>query len=246
VVDPRQWAGNPIFSKHRKAITANDAGCCDELASRDKIQPALCPGVTPWRFPYDIAQGWSTSKLLGGLNAPRTLAFDVAGNLLILQSGFGVTIHTLGGDGCILTTKVLIPGTFLNHGLAVGPDGLYLYASSPTTAWRWPYQPWVQAVGDPIVVVYGMFDGGHATRTLVLAPQDPNVLLVSHGSDGNWDYAAGTISTERAVVKAFNMSVVPPGGFAWATGGWQMGWGLRMAYRSIATACFGVWKTLVT
>ena len=72
-----------------------------------------------------------------------------------------------------------------------------------------------------------MYNGGHPTRTLIIPPSHPNLLVISHGSDANFDYDAGNINTERAVVKVFDMSSVPSGGYNFVTQGYQAGYGLR-------------------
>jgi hypothetical protein len=53
---------------------------------------------------------------------------DQAGNLLVVQSRTGISIHTLGPDGCVTGSKTLVSQTDLNHGIEVSPDGKKLYA----------------------------------------------------------------------------------------------------------------------
>jgi len=72
-----------------------------------------------------------------------------------------------------------------------------------------------------------MNNGGHATRTLVIPKNKPNLLVVSCGSNENLDIASGNMATERAVVKVFDMNSVPSGGYNYVTGGYQAGYGLR-------------------
>jgi len=77
------------------------------------------------------------------------------------------------------------------------------------------------------VVVNGMNNGGHPTRTITIPKNNPNLLVVSMGSNENIDIASGNIAAERGVIKVFNLSTVPSGGYDYTTGGWQAGYGLR-------------------
>lgn len=77
------------------------------------------------------------------------------------------------------------------------------------------------------MLVTGMVNSGHITRTLIVPPHAPNLLLVSHGSNGNVDAAAVNPATARAVVKVFDLSALPRGGYNYVTQGYLMGYGLR-------------------
>ncbi len=159
----------------------------------------------------------------------RGIVFDSAGHLLTVESGKGVTAHTLGSDGCITTSKTLISQNNLNHGIALNANGTTLYASSMTTVWSWTYDPQTVAIvaSSKTVVVKGMFAGGHPTRTLIFSPTNQNLLLVSHGSNDNFDYPSGDVNTARSAVKVFDINAVPTGGHSYVTGGHQAGYGLR-------------------
>ncbi|TAQ88464.1 hypothetical protein B7494_g3247, partial [Chlorociboria aeruginascens] len=189
--------------------------------------PTSCSGVAAQRYPGQLASGWEAVKIAGSLTAPRGITIDTSGNLLVVQNGLGITVHTLGSNGCIASTKTLISQTNLNHGIYLTPDGKTLYASSATTVYKWTYDPVAVSVGTSSIVVMGMNTAGHITRTLLIPQNQPNLLVVSHGSDANLDYPAGTLSTERAVIKVFDMNSVPSGGYNFVTGGYQAGYGLR-------------------
>jgi glucose/arabinose dehydrogenase len=89
----------------------------------------------------------------------------------------------------------------LNHGIAL--NGGFLYASTPTTVYRWPYAGNRQVLGEPQQVVTGIPNGGHVTRTLQFDTQGR--LYVSVGSGSNLDndsrrarllrYAANALGT---------------------------------------------------
>ncbi|KAK1964325.1 carbohydrate-binding cytochrome b562 [Colletotrichum sublineola] len=189
--------------------------------------PSSCSGVNPFRSEYETASGWRAVKLAGSLTAPRGVAVDSEGNLLVVQSGKGVTVHTFGSDGCISSAKTLIDNPSLNHGIGFTPDGKTLYVSSMTTAWSYAYDAKAQAVSEQTVVVKSMQQGGHSTRALLVPPATPHLLVIQQGSYGNFDYDSLNKAVARAVVKVFDMRNVPAGGYAYASQGWLLGYGLR-------------------
>lgn len=190
--------------------------------------PLSCADVPASRFPLNTAKGWKFTKVAGGLNQPRTLLFDTSGNLLVIQNGLGITTHKIGPDGCFAFSKTVITQRNLNHGIVLSKDGKTLYASSATSVFAWSYDALTMSVSENFMtIVSGMDTRGHVTRTLVIPPKHPELLLVSHGSNDNFDYGAADIRVGRSCVKAFNTSTIPSGGYDYATGGYQMGYGLR-------------------
>ncbi|GJC90695.1 cellobiose dehydrogenase [Colletotrichum liriopes] len=206
--------------------------------------PSSCSGVNSFRFGYQTASGWKAVKLAGSLTGPRGVAVDSEGNLLVVQSGKGVTVHTFGPNGCISSTKTLISNPSLNHGIGFTPDGKTLYVSSMTTAWSYTYDPKAQTVSGQTVVVKNMQQGGHPTRALLIPPATPHLLVIQQGSYNNFDYESLNKAVARAVVKVFDMRSVPSGGYAYASQGWLLGYGLRnevalAADGNNARACLG-------
>ncbi|KAI0481935.1 soluble quino protein glucose dehydrogenase [Xylariaceae sp. FL0804] len=189
-----------------------------------------CPNVPAPLHPYSLAPGWSAIKVADGLTSPRDLVIDSLGRLLVVEEGLGISQHVVGAedDGCIASSRLLVANSTLNHGIALSPDGGTLYASSSAAAFRWSYDATSGDVGGPnATVVAGMGGSDHVTRTLVVAPQAPNLLVVSHGADENLDMDALSPSAAQADVKVFDMDAVPDGGYNWTTDGWIAGYGLR-------------------
>lgn len=190
--------------------------------------PTSCSGVPDPAYPLGTADGWRVVKISGDVSMPRAVLEDSAGNLLVLEAGTGLSVHTLSPtDGCISSSKMLISDPSLNHGLGSNPDGTLLYVSSMTTAWEVPYDAAAQTVGDKRVVVKDMYLGGHPTRSLVIPPATPNLLVMQLGSEGNLDMETLDIETARANVKVFDVKEAPEGGWDWITEGWDLGYGLR-------------------
>ncbi|TEA15649.1 Cellobiose dehydrogenase [Colletotrichum sidae] len=203
--------------------------------------PSSCAGVSPFRFGYQTVAGWRAVKLAGSLSGPRGVAVDSEGNLLVVQSGRGVTVHTLGSDGCISASKTLINNPSLNHGIGFTPDGRTLYVSSMTTAWSFAYDAKAQTASGQTVVVRNMQQGGHPTRALLIPPATPHLLVIQQGSYNNFDYDSLNKAVARAVVKVFDMRNVPSGGWAYASQGWLLGYGLRNEVALAADGNNNIW-----
>lgn len=190
--------------------------------------PSSCAGVSTFHSPILTATGWNAVKVAGNLLQPRGLIFDTAGRLLMIQNGLGITAHTVGSDGCLSSEHTIIAQRNLNHGIVLSQDGKTLYASSATQVYAWTYDAVTGSVGNSSrIVISGMDNKGHVTRTLAFPPKHPNLLIVSHGSNDNFDYDAGNIKVGRSCIKAFNVSKIPTDGYNYANGGYQLGYGLR-------------------
>lgn len=190
--------------------------------------PSSCAGVSTLHSPVLTANGWKAVKVAGDLVQPRGLTFDTAGRLLIVQNGLGITAHTIGNDGCLTSAKTVIAQRNLNHGIVLSADGKTLYASSATQVYAWDYDAATSSVGNSSrIVVSGMDSKGHVTRTLAFPPKHPHLLIVSHGSNDNFDYEAGNIKVGRSCIKAFDVKKLPMNGYDYPTGGYHLGYGLR-------------------
>lgn len=190
--------------------------------------PLICAGVSALAFPVNTTKGWKATKVAGGLTQPRGVIFDNAGNLLIVQNGLGISVHKIGADGCFTSSKTLITQRNLNHGIVMSHDGKTLYASSATTVFAWSYDPANMTVtGDSKTILTGMDSTGHVTRTLAIPPKHADLLIVSHGSNDNFDYGSADIKTGRSCIKVFDVTKVPSDGYNYVTEGYQMGYGLR-------------------
>jgi glucose/arabinose dehydrogenase len=192
------------------------------------VVPLTCAGVSALAFPVKTTQGWRATKVAGGLTQPRGLIFDTAGNLLVVQNGLGISVHKIDSNGCFASSKTLITQRNLNHGLALSQDGKTLFASSATSVFAWSYDSATASIsGDLRTILSGMDSKGHVTRTLVVPPKHPNLLIVSHGSNDNFDYGSADMKTGRSCVKVFDTLKVPTNGYDYTTEGYQMGYGLR-------------------
>ena len=180
-------------------------------------------GSSPPSRPGDPAEAWVSDPgyrvtvFAANLGHARQMAFAPGGDLFINNGDVTVVFdddHSgASGDG-ERATFATAPG--LNHGLALSPDGGYVYASSSTAVYRWRYAAGARrAAGPTEVVVSGIPDGGHVTRTLVFDARGR--LYVSVGSAGNVD--VGPALQTRAQIRRFALpDPLPAGGVDYQAG----------------------------
>ncbi|KAK6846112.1 hypothetical protein PG987_001300 [Apiospora arundinis] len=189
--------------------------------------PTTCSGVSAMRYANTLASGWSVVKVAGNLRGVRTIVWDPLGQMLVSESGKGISVHTFGANGCINSSSTLIALGQLNHGLALTPDGKTLYASTERMAYQWAYDPATRKVSGQKTVVNGMVSGIHSTRNLLVVPSKPNMVLLQTGSTSNLDQQALNMASGRAIIKIFDMSKAPANGYNYNTGGEVVAYGLR-------------------
>ncbi|KAH7103746.1 soluble quino protein glucose dehydrogenase [Auriculariales sp. MPI-PUGE-AT-0066] len=183
--------------------------------------------VTP-KHAINVAPGWNVQGVTTSLTSPRTLLFDAAGHLLVLQQRKGIIALTLNADGSVASTKVVRDDSELNHGLALSPDGRTLYASSGEAVWSWTYDANAMTLSDQRrTLVTGMSQDGHSSRTLLISNAQPNMLYVSRGSSGNIDFLAVDPKSGRSTIKVFDLDNVPENGYDHASEGSLIAYGVR-------------------
>ena len=114
--------------------------------------------------------------------------------------------------------------TQLNHGMTLSADGRTLYASDPTAAYSWAYNPMTGTVAHKTALVTGMNTDDHTTRTLLVSGKAIKTLLVSRGSTSNIDPLASDVSTGHSQIKAFDLGRVPTNGYQFDTDGLRLGY----------------------
>ena len=98
-----------------------------------------------------------------------------------------------------------------------------MFASDPTAAYSWAYNPITGTATHQTTLVTGMNTDDHTTRTLLLSDKAENTLLISRGSTSNIDPLASDISTGHSQIKAFNLEQVPADGYQFNTDGVRLG-----------------------
>lgn len=107
--------------------------------------------------------------------------------------------------------------------MTLSTDGKTLFASDPTAAYSWVYDPFTGTAEHNATVVTGMNTDDHTTRTLLISEKVKNTLLVSRGSTSNIDPLASNISTGHSQIKAFDLGRLPASGYQFDTDGLRLG-----------------------
>ncbi|KAI0008375.1 soluble quino protein glucose dehydrogenase [Xylariaceae sp. FL0662B] len=192
-----------------------------------------CSGIDP-SAPLNISSDYTAQVILNGLNLPRGIVFDTAGNVLVVeQGGDGVRRVVLSesddGNVCVESSSQLIPDRTLNHGIAFDQDGKTLFVSSVAEVHAYPYDAAAGTVGTKKTLIQGMQGSGHSTRTLLAPVTAPDILIVSRGSASNIDNETVETPYARSILKAFSIAELTASESAmdYAQGGEVLGWGLR-------------------
>lgn len=178
--------------------------------------PTPCPGdtVDAW-----VSDGhFCVYQFASGVGRPRQMAFAPNGDLFV-NNGNVVVLFDDDGNGSSGGNErsTFATASGLNHGLAFSRDAAYLYASSPTTVYRWRYTTGARTASGPAeVVVSGIPAGGHVTRTLVFDSQGR--LYVSVGSATNVDTDPVQAQTRSQIRRFVIPASLPPGGLSYASG----------------------------
>jgi glucose/arabinose dehydrogenase len=167
-----------------------------------------------------VGRGHCAWVFADGLGKPRGIYVDSTGTILVVDTSNGGRVVALwDDDGDRVSSPSeraeLVPASTalgLTHGIWVHAG--FLYASSQTTVYRWPYVAGTRAplAGAPAIVVHDLPAGGHITRTLVAEDSD-HWLYVSVGSGSNQD-----ANSSRARVVRYDLDAIPAGGYAWDAG----------------------------
>jgi glucose/arabinose dehydrogenase len=150
---------------------------------------------------------------------PRGMAFAPNGDLFVSAGDVVIVLYDDNRDGISDPSERARFGSIsgLSHGIAFSPDGQYLYASSATDVYRWPYATGDRTARGPAArVVSGMSPEGHTTRTLVL--DSIGRLYVSIGSRGNLDVEPELRATRSQIRRFVLSSVLPAGGIDFQSG----------------------------
>ena len=194
-----------------------DAAIPMQDAAAPEPPPVTCVGATkldayvsdPKLCVYVFAQNIPSARQLAF--APNGDLFVNAGSLVVLWDA------DKNGQSDAGERSTFSTGPGLNHGVVFSRDGKFVYASSPTTVYRWAYsagQRTSQAAAE--VVVNGIPDGGHATRTLAFDSQGR--LIVSIGSASNVDTAQAEWDTRSQIRRYAIPASLPSGGLGFASG----------------------------
>ncbi|KAL7946591.1 soluble quino protein glucose dehydrogenase [Trichoderma barbatum] len=194
-----------------------------------------CPNRLNVTYPAPVAaSGWQYRLVANGLRRPRGVAFDGDGGLLVVESGVGLTHLTLNDEGGTCLTvgskKTLIADRNLNHGLALSGNGKTIYVSTASSVYSFAYDSQAISVdlSSNLTLVTNMSNSDHTTRTLLVSKKQPDILLVSRGSNSNEDDDARDITSGHSQIRSYNITEIGSGDSPFDfLDGHLIAWGLR-------------------
>jgi len=158
-----------------------------------------------------VPAGYCAYQWASGLGGPRGVEIAANNDVLVLDQNSGSIIvlwENATSNGVHKAT--LVRGNGLNH--AVKVNGKYLYASNPTTVFRWTYTPGTRTdLGAAQVVIKGVPCCHHTSRTLEF--ESTGRLLVQSGSGANVDP-----DSTHSQIRLFDITTIPSGGIDWSAG----------------------------
>ena len=148
-------------------------------------QSELPAGLLPPQKPIALPPGYGISVFKQGLERPRMMAVSPDGILYVAERGAGriVRLPDKDGDGNADAVEVVAEGLNSPSSLVFYRDGS-LYVGETTRVLRLSQPDSNDVFQSTEVVIDGLPDGGHNTRTLLFSP-DWQTLFVSVGSSCN-------------------------------------------------------------
>jgi len=180
-------------------------------------EPAAVPGATPVADLITVPPDFTISIFAQGLVGPRMMAIGPDGSLYVAERGAGriLRLPDQDRDGKTDNIQVVAKDLFAPSSLAFYKDGS-LFVGETTRIFRLSLPDEQGIFQKHEVVIDGLPEGGHTTRTVLFSPDWLN-LFVSIGSSCN---ACSETDPHRATIMRYR----PDG-----NGGWVFASGLRNA-----------------
>mmetsp|Transcript_20002 Transcript_20002/g.25985 ORF Transcript_20002/g.25985 Transcript_20002/m.25985 type:complete len:492 (+) Transcript_20002:93-1568(+) len=168
-----------------------------------------------------IPEGFCVREFRSDLDRPRSIFVTESNDILVLERGKSriIALHDDDGDLYAEGLSVIAQTPDLSHGLTVFEN--HVYASSPSTVFRWNYTHGQRFESTNAEVVIQNMNSlgcadcgapdGHSTRTLIF--DHLGRLYVSVGSQLNVDP-----DSYRSRIRRFNISNITDGGIDFSTG----------------------------
>ena len=183
-------------------LLVDDAQTANPALVDTEVTDPIGLGVTG--LTLQAPEGYEVSVIAAGLQRPRFMTFDDAGNLLVAESGAGQVLRFPFQGGVLGEGEVLASGMERPSNVALFTDGdqQYLYVSEPQQISRFAYDP-AGPVGEQEAIVTGLPTGGHNTRTVRFGPD--GMMYMAVGSSCN-------ICVEEDPIRATVSRLTPQGG----------------------------------
>ena len=143
------------------------------------------PGLTAPEHPIALPPGFAIAVYARGLQSPRMMAIGLDGQLYVAERGAGriVRLPDLDHNGVVDGIEVVADGLNAPSSLAFYQDGS-LYVGETTQVLRLSLPDDAGVFHQRQVIISGLPEGGHSTRTVLFSP-DWQYLFVSIGSSCN-------------------------------------------------------------
>jgi len=160
-----------------------EAASCPNQLLTAKVEPGYCASI------------WNSS-----VNVPRAIITASNGDVIVVETGIPqLSLFYSTPAGWHKVALASAPG--LNHAVLIHEN--YIYASSPSTVYRWPYIVGTRSnLGNPQTVITGIPTTHHTSRTLLF--DSKGNLLVQCGSGSNVDP-----DDSRAGIRLFSLATFP-------------------------------------
>jgi len=157
-----------------------------------------------------MPDGFCPRVWASGLSGPRSIVTVSDHQMLVLERSQQQVVGLFDDANFGTPTRVVLGNAQgINHGLEVNNG--YLYASSPSTVYRWKFTAGSrERLGAAQVVVSGVPTGGHSTRTMRFKD---GRLYLQCGSYSNVD-----ADYSHSMVRAFNIPDNLPRSINWNDG----------------------------
>ncbi|KAK4211854.1 L-sorbosone dehydrogenase [Rhypophila decipiens] len=205
-----------------------------------------CSGVNQ-RFQPRMGSGYKVSLLATGLQQPRHIVVDTAGNLLVAEGNSGtvqrLVLQEQGDIVCVASKSAVTTDRSTNHGISLSADGKTLFTSNLASVTAYNYDATTGKATDGKVIVTGMSNTGtHPTRAILVSKSDPDTIVVARGSNGNIDTSTTQTSSGRSMIRTFSISEGLTSVHQYTTGGELLGWGLRNIVGMGEDPLGGIWS----
>ena len=190
------------------STTVGGTGGTTSMPSTTQPRVSNCPGPVGGEMPEaTVPNGYCAWVFAENLSTPRGMVTDSIGQILLIERGASAVTMLWDENGDRINQPSerlrLVTVSGLNHGIAI--NGGYLYASTASTVYRWPYTGARATLSGQQTVVTGMPSGGnHVTRTIVF--DSSGNLYISIGSASNID-----ADSSRARIIRFSASAIAAG-----------------------------------
>ncbi|KAF3916177.1 hypothetical protein AA313_de0205766 [Arthrobotrys entomopaga] len=182
---------------------------------------------------FQVAAGYQAKIVATGLTAPRQLIYtppqvaNASNRLLVLDKGVGVKSFVIDDCGLLTQGTTVVADPDLTHGLAISLDGLYIFASTSDVVYAYNFDYTNAKASGKTTLITGMASADHITRSLYIPGSNPDLLVVSVGSNANLDYGTEDINSGRSQIRGFKWRDLLNSPVVYHTAGFSFGWGLR-------------------